>query len=172
MILATVTDSPSDTLNLSNAKFMVRCAVWQTKKQEVEIHGIPASGSLSTFGKCQPSSSVLAPNPSGKGGRCCDLDLDRVESVSVIPEGLLLLTVNATPGASPSPFLCAREVFPSNKRSVRVRRKSIALRTPERLYMNMTIKVAAEGIWRAPLPKPVIQRTTLRGRTITEYTSG
>jgi hypothetical protein len=69
-------------------------------------------------------------------------------------------------------LLCAEEALPSNKRSDRVKRKSMALSAPERLYIEITMMVAAEDIWCGLVPKPVIQRTTLSGRTITEYTSG
>jgi hypothetical protein len=138
-------------------------------KDEVEIHHISSFEPCSTFGKCHPPSPAPSTNPAGNDGRCTDLDC--VEFVSETPEGLLLLTVNATPGARPKPFLFA-EVLPSNKRSDRVKRKSRALRTPERLYIKMTMKVATEAVWCVLAPKPVIQRTTLRGRTITEYTSG
>jgi len=134
-------------------------------QKDVEIHRTSSSEPCSKFGKCQdPSAS--SPNTTSSGDRC-GLDLP-VELVSVTPDGRPLLSTNMIPGACPSPLLFVGAVLPSSNRSDRVSRKSMALSAPERLYMNMTMKVATEGIWRVLLPNPEIHRTTLSGRTIIE----
>lgn len=130
-----------------------------------------APGSFCSTSGSQPPSFIVGNKPNGAWcctvSRCSGAELTRADSVSSdVP-----LSASLTPRANALPFL-RLELLPRSKRSDRVDKKRRALSAPERLYMKITTKVATAGIAFVFVPKPLIQRTILRGRTRIQYTMG